>query len=118
MRPRLGVSTEGYASTPRLARGPRSFILEGTSLFSNNRDVADRFLTSETAFAHLLESYLLTALSGREESDRHAPRPAFGSGPGDVIVTRGALLLDQRAKDSWTKSMEGIDSASCTAGLS
>ena len=118
MRPRLGASTEGYASAPRLARGPSSFILEGTSLFSNNQDVADRFLTSGTASAHLLESYLLTALSGREESDRHAPRPAFGSGPGDVIVARGALLLDQRAKDSRTKSMEGIDSASCTAELS
>ena len=106
MRPRLSASPEDHASAPRLARGPGSFILEGTSLFSHNRDVADKLLTPETASAHFWESCLLTALSGREGRHHHAPRPAFGPGPGDVIVTRGALLLDQRAKGSWTKSME------------
>ena len=116
--PGLSATPEDHASAPRLARGSGSFILEGTSPFFCNQDVADKLLTPETASVHFWESYLLTALSGREESNHHAPRPAFGFGPGDVIVARGALLLDQRAKDPWTKSMEGIDSASCTAGLS
>ena len=78
--------------------------------------MADRILTPETASAHLWKSYLLTALSGREGRHHHAPRPALGSGLGDVIVTRGALLLDQRAKGSWTKSRSKVDSASCAVG--
>jgi len=106
-RPRLLASAGAWA---------RFLHLGGHVSLLPLRDVADRFLTPETASAHLWESYLLTALSGREGRHHHAPRPALGSGPGDVIVTRGALLLDQRAKGSWTKSRSKVDSASCVVG--
>ena len=103
--PGLSATPEDHASASQLARGPEFFILEGTSLFSHNRDVADKLLTPETASGHFCESCQRTALGGREGRHHHAPRPAFGPGPGDVIVMRGALPLDNGADGSWTKSV-------------
>ena len=116
--PRLSATPEDHASASQLARGPDFFILEGTSLFFHNRDVADKLLTPETASCRFWESCQRTALRGRDGCHHHAPRPAFGLGPRDVIVERGTLLLDDGIDVSWTKSMGNVAKASCAAGPS